>query len=665
MSFVPSNHPSQRHFAAAMREIFILLCLVVGCQLDLSWSFIVVPVGKWRGDVTTQLPAKAEKRIDKRRSNANVEKYLQLRELIRLQKTGAGYEEMKTKSINSSAPSNREKKPSYDRLIGKGNLDQRLRAIVSFKRSSIAAESSAGLNKAEEDELTELMETDYEDDITDDDDDEAEYESAVLRAIEDNRRNELAARILGEQKWDERSFASKQNRDSSALSTKNHPPQYTDHARESSIVQPMSDSTYGTKGNRNNVDDKDLYTPKVSTWGIYERPRDISKTYGGGRSISRAEMDKLDAEMEAKEVASSIKAKVYFTESMKVEEEHKFKSKEALNRARGYLHAGNRNATVRILEEVKDLVSWHSEFGGEVLLEYGMALETVERVEEARKVYGKLASNSWSTKVRRQALGLISGLDITKQIRKQVSNSTKPMFDDMQMAIVSSAVAKGLRNDWNDFKKDSPAKDAVVRPWFDDAMSGPLRSLKVASLSDAYFLLLRELDPLKKVPSEALMRAFRKFYLSSFEEKSRFIRSRRPILVNNAYVGLNVSNGEEMRRMVNGSWEIVASLYDISPFAARRYEIGDVRRVVNVGDGCVSETVPVFWGMSSLTRSGTVEWNSARCELRMAGEDIKKFVAPWQNKARFDQTVQVSRHHIAFFPDCVACKIALFLMWCL
>lgn len=31
------------------------------------------------------------------------------------------------------------------------------------------------------------------------------------------------------------------------------------------------------------------YKPAVGTWGIYERPRNISETYGGGRALTPAD----------------------------------------------------------------------------------------------------------------------------------------------------------------------------------------------------------------------------------------------------------------------------------------------------------------------------------------------------------------------------------------
>jgi hypothetical protein len=65
--------------------------------------------------------------------------------------------------------------------------------------------------------------------------------------------------------------------------------------------------------------------------------------------------------------------------------------------------------------------------GGEVLLELAMCLETVDRADDARRIYGKLAATSWSPNIKRNALQLISGLDITKQIRNDISGPKSAM----------------------------------------------------------------------------------------------------------------------------------------------------------------------------------------------------------------------------------------------
>ncbi|VVA32380.1 PREDICTED: cytochrome C oxidase subunit [Prunus dulcis] len=48
-------------------------------------------------------------------------------------------------------------------------------------------------------------------------------------------------------------------------------------------------------------DNSDLYKPKVSSWGVFPRPNDISKTFGGGRVIRPGEVLETAEEKAAKE----------------------------------------------------------------------------------------------------------------------------------------------------------------------------------------------------------------------------------------------------------------------------------------------------------------------------------------------------------------------------
>ena len=50
-------------------------------------------------------------------------------------------------------------------------------------------------------------------------------------------------------------------------------------------------------------------------------------------------------------------------------------------------------------EKIQEHISWQTELGGDCWLELAMALETVDRTDEARKIYGKLLAVSWSNKV--------------------------------------------------------------------------------------------------------------------------------------------------------------------------------------------------------------------------------------------------------------------------
>jgi hypothetical protein len=49
-------------------------------------------------------------------------------------------------------------------------------------------------------------------------------------------------------------------------------------------------------------DDDGMYTPKVATWGIFPRPKNISKAYGGGRNIRPGQALETDEQKKAREV---------------------------------------------------------------------------------------------------------------------------------------------------------------------------------------------------------------------------------------------------------------------------------------------------------------------------------------------------------------------------
>jgi hypothetical protein len=55
------------------------------------------------------------------------------------------------------------KEKGYKKFIGKGSLDQRLRAIIAYKRESTVMEAAiSGLSKVEDAELEQMMEDDDE-----------------------------------------------------------------------------------------------------------------------------------------------------------------------------------------------------------------------------------------------------------------------------------------------------------------------------------------------------------------------------------------------------------------------------------------------------------------------------------------------------------------------
>eukprot|EP01038_Epipyxis_sp_PR26KG_P013481 gene13481-18086_t len=312
-------------------------------------------------------------------SPMDMEKYLRLKELMKEKNNGASYEDMKELSINGTKSKSNDgnvspkwkKNDTYQRYLGKGSLDQRLRAVIAYKRSTLLSndnnpsilndknndDNGNDLSEEEEMELNELMESDDDDeDYDNENDEEAEYEKLVLQAIENNKLNEVKRNLIPLNNFKDNN--NDVNKTNNLINNDNN--------NSNDIITSSSNQNIT---NQNNQSDLDMYTPARSTWGLFQRPRDISQAYGGGRVISREEMDRLDEEWEKKEKKKSDNVKVLLSGTMKLEYENEAKIKDALSRSRGYMYNGNRQGAVKILESVEPFLSWQSDLGGEVFLE--------------------------------------------------------------------------------------------------------------------------------------------------------------------------------------------------------------------------------------------------------------------------------------------------------
>jgi hypothetical protein len=136
----------------------------------------------------------------------------------------------------------------------------------------------------------------------------------------------------------------------------------------------------------------------------------------------------------------------------KVENDNRDKLETALGKARRMLQFGDRVSAVKILEEVQAFANFQSDLGCDVLLELAMALETVSRADDARKLYGQLITQSTNSKVRRSALQLVQGLDLVSRLRKDIA-SEAPIVDYASLQSISMQLREGLKNEWDDYKK--------------------------------------------------------------------------------------------------------------------------------------------------------------------------------------------------------------------
>lgn len=312
------------------------------------------------------------------------QKYLKMREVKKLREQGGEYDDIKEYVVNGTTRSlanpelaariGQEKKKGYQKYMGnKGSLEGRLRKVIAYKRENIAAEEGSilgggSMSVSEEQELFNEMESDendYEYKEGELDDEEAEYEALIVKAIEMNKLKELQRNFVLD-KAASREFAEEKLAE-----------ERENAAEEAKVVDKTGQE----------VTEDELYQPSRSgSWGVFKRPKDISKTFGGGRQITREEMQKMDEEWEARKSKQEQETKVFLTDTMKVEKENLDRINKALGQCRTYMYRGDRYKAVESLETVKDVVSYQTDLGGEVLLELAMAYETVDRADDARQV---------------------------------------------------------------------------------------------------------------------------------------------------------------------------------------------------------------------------------------------------------------------------------------
>jgi len=76
---------------------------------------------------------------------------------------------------------------------------------------------------------------------------------------------------------------------------------------------------------------------------------------------------------------------------------------------------------------------------------------------------------------------------------------------------------------------------------------------------------------------------------------------------------------------LNGTWELSVSLRSKAPYTARRYEVGDVRRMLLSGDERSIEYVPTMWGLSTASSASVTKWNKQLSELTFTWEKSERY----------------------------------------
>ncbi|GAB4827834.1 hypothetical protein Ancab_034719 [Ancistrocladus abbreviatus] len=170
----------------------------------------------------------------------------------------------------------------------------------------------------------------------------------------------------------------------------------------------------------------DLYKPKVSTWGVFPRPSNISTTFGGGRTIHPGEAletaeDKAAKQACTRELIAAYKSKI----GLNIDAKLKAVCEKALKDGDFLMDAGKLKEALPYYQKVMDKLAFQSELHGLAALQWSICQDSLSRVDDARVMYEKLQShpNAQVSKRARQFSFGFQAMEMMK-VRRSIPRST-------------------------------------------------------------------------------------------------------------------------------------------------------------------------------------------------------------------------------------------------
>jgi len=151
------------------------------------------------------------------------------------------------------------------------------------------------------------------------------------------------------------------------------------------------------------------YRPKVTTWGVFPRPENISATYGGGRTLRPG--GQLEPKEATEERAKRLKAKMEKYKKnagLEVEDVVLRKCEKEMGDGAALMTGGKLEAAVLHFTVVADEMPPKSRLAGEAVLQRAVCWDSLGRSEQAKQEYKKITMHP-SFDVAKRARTMLEG----------------------------------------------------------------------------------------------------------------------------------------------------------------------------------------------------------------------------------------------------------------
>lgn len=140
---------------------------------------------------------------------------------------------------------------------------------------------------------------------------------------------------------------------------------------------------------------EDFHKPKVATWGVFPRPKNISEAYGGGRNLKPGQaLESQDKAVERQERVSAALSNYRKSMGLDIEPEIEQQAIALFQQGEKEFKAGRLTAALKSFSESSDLVPLRSKIGGQATLQKALCLDSLGRNEEAYNIYKTLEGHT-------------------------------------------------------------------------------------------------------------------------------------------------------------------------------------------------------------------------------------------------------------------------------
>lgn len=188
------------------------------------------------------------------------------------------------------------------------------------------------------------------------------------------------------------------------------------------------------EGNENS----DVYKPKVSTWGVFPRPRNISKTFGGGRTLQPGDSIETAEERTAREERTKQLLTAYKESiGLNIDPKLKLECEEALEKGNSLMDSGRLKEALPYYEKVMEKIVFKSELHGLAALQWSICQDSLRKADKARGMYEKLLSHP-NPRVSKKARQFMFSFQAMEMLKVQGSSfmQINPGYEDYFEAFV-------------------------------------------------------------------------------------------------------------------------------------------------------------------------------------------------------------------------------------